>query len=198
VLFSLGFSRIMVLIQVVSFQGIVISIAPLFIHRDLSGGNVFFCLLMLVIRGFVIPWLLVFVVRKINVRREIEPYIGYHASLAAGLLLMVFSIYISRRFDLPVREGGPLALPTAITVMLTGLFLLMARRKAITMLIGYLMLENGIFLLGTSFSARSQHIVEFGILLDVLAGVMLMGIVLYNIQRAFDDIDTSLLRSLKD
>jgi hydrogenase-4 component E len=60
------------------------------------------------------------------------------------------------------------------------------------------MLENGIYLIGASLSKPSHRVVEFGILLDVLIGVMIMGIVLFNIQRAFDDTDTALLRKLKD
>ena len=60
------------------------------------------------------------------------------------------------------------------------------------------MMENGIYLVGTSISMRTHHIVEFGILLDVLAGVMIMAIILQNIKRTFDDVDTALLRTLKE
>jgi hydrogenase-4 component E len=78
------------------------------------------------------------------------------------------------------------------------MFLLMARRNAIAMVLGYIVLENGIYLVGTSFSVRAHHIVEFGILLDVLAGVMIMAVILQNIKQAFDDVDTALLRTLKE
>ena len=78
------------------------------------------------------------------------------------------------------------------------MFLLMARRNAIAMVLGYIMMENGIYLVGTGFSTRAHHIVEFGILLDVLAGVMIMAIILQNINQAFDDVDTALLRTLKE
>jgi hydrogenase-4 component E len=67
-----------------------------------------------------------------------------------------------------------LLLPTAIRSFGAGMFLLMARRNAIAMVLGYIMMENGIYLVGTTFSIRARHIVEFGILLDVLAGVMIM------------------------
>jgi hydrogenase-4 component E len=85
-----------------------------------------------------------------------------------------------------------------LSLLVTGMFLLMARRNAIAMVIGYIMLENGIYLTGTTFSTQARHIVEFGILLDVLAGVMIMAIILQNIKRTFDDVDTSLLRTLKE
>lgn len=89
---------------------------------------------------------------------------------------------------------------TAITTMASGFFLMMARRKAITQVIGYLMLENGIYLIGTALTKNSHtlYVVEFGILLDLLVGVMIMGIILHNINSAFDDVDTTLLGRLKD
>ena len=81
-----------------------------------------------------------------------------------------------------------------------GLFLMMSRTKAITQVIGYLMLENGIYLTGTALTKQTHtlYVVEFGVLLDLLVGVMIMGIILHNINRAFDDVDTALLGRLKD
>jgi hydrogenase-4 component E len=198
VLFALVSSRIVPLIKIIAFQGIAVSIFPLLLRPHLSWSSVLFSLVMVSVRGITIPLLLAFAVKRIAIKREIEPLIGYHASLLFGLLLIIFSVYLSGKFHLPLIHGSGFSLPTAITAFVSGLFLLVARRKAITMLIGYLMLENGIYLLGTSLSPQTHSIVEFGILLDVLAGVMIMGIILHNIQRAFDDIDTTLLRALKD
>jgi len=132
------------------------------------------------------------------IHREVEPIIGYHASLMAGLVLMVAATFVSPKFNLPQTSGHALLLPTAITLLAAGMFLLMARRNAIAMVLGYIVMENGIYLVGTSFSVRTHHIVEFGILLDVLAGVMIMAVILQNINQAFDDVDTALLRSLKE
>ena len=78
------------------------------------------------------------------------------------------------------------------------MFILIARRNAIAMVLGYIMMENGIYLVGTTFSVRALHIVEFGILLDVLAAVMIMAIILQNIKQTFDNMDTALLRTLKE
>ena len=89
---------------------------------------------------------------------------------------------------------------TAFTTLAGGLFLMMSRTKAITQVIGYLMLENGIYLVGATLTgkAHSLYIVEFGVLLDLLVGVMIMGIILNNINRTFDDVDTAHLEQLKD
>ena len=104
----------------------------------------------------------------------------------------------SHRFNAPATSASVLLLPTAIALLVAGMFLLMARRNAIAMVLGYIMMENGIYLVGTTFSVRALHIVEFGILLDVLAGVMIMAIILQNIKQTFDDVDTALLRTLKE
>ena len=196
-LFSFGSSRLPGLIKVLAFQGVVVSIVPLFIDHHMTGGGILFTMVTLTIRGIVIPLCIYLAIKKVAIHREVEPIVGYHASMLAGLGLIVGAIYVSHTFHVPA-SNSVLLLPTAITVLVSGMFLLMARRNAIAMVLGYIMMENGIYLVGTTFSAHARHIVEFGILLDVLAGVMIMAIILQNIKRTFDDVDTALLRTLKE
>ncbi len=198
VLFSFGSSRLPGLIMVVGFQGIVASIVPLFIGHDVSVGGMTFTLVTLLIRGIIIPLAIYIAIKRVSIRREVEPIVGYHASILCGLGLIVAVTYLNRQLNLPAISDYTLLLPTAIALLVTGMFLLMARRNAIAMVLGYIMMENGIYLVGTTFSVRARHIVEFGILLDVLAGVMIMAIILQNIKRTFDDVDTALLRTLKE
>lgn len=198
ILFSFGSSRLPSLIKVIAFQGIVVSLVPLFIGHDLTAGGVIFTQATLIIRGILIPLCIYMAIKKVRIRREVEPIVGYHASMLAGLALIVAAIFFSRKFNLPGIDQYALLPPTAIALLAAGMFLLMARRNAIAMVLGYIMMENGIYLVGTTFSMRALHIVEFGILLDVLAGVMIMAVILQNIKRTFDDVDTALLRSLKE
>ena len=198
ILFSFGSSRLPGLIKVLAFQGVVVSVVPLFIGHNMTGGGLLFTLVTLAIRGIVIPLCIYLAIKKVAIHREVEPIIGYHASLLAGLGLIVGATFASNKFDLPVSSASALLLPTAIAVLVAGMFLLIARRNAIAMVLGYMMMENGIYLVGTTFSVRALHIVEFGILLDVLAGVMIMAVILQNIKQTFDDVDTALLRTLKE
>lgn len=198
ILFSFGSSRLPALIKLVAFQGVVVSIVPLVVQPDLTAGGVVFTLTTMAIRGIVIPLSLHLAIKKVAIRREVEPIVGYHASILVGLAFIVAATWGSHQFQVPIANGGPLLLPAAITLLAAGMFLLMARRNAIAMVIGYIMMENGIYLVGTTFSIRTHHIVEFGILLDVLAGVMIMAVILQNIKQAFDDVDTALLRTLKE
>ena len=198
VLFSFGTSRLPALIKIIAFQGVAVSIVPLFISHGLSTGGIVFTLITLLIRGIVIPLCIYLAIKKVAIHREVEPIVGYHASLLVGLILIVAATFVSPKFNLPQSSNNALLLPTAITLLAAGMFLLMARRNAIAMVLGYIVMENGIYLVGTSFSVRAHHIVEFGILLDVLAGVMIMAVILQNIKQAFDDVDTALLRTLKE
>ena len=198
VLFSFGSSRLPGLIKVLAFQGVVVSIVPLIIGHDMTAGGILFTLATLTIRGIVIPLCIHFAIKKVAIRREVEPIVGYHASVLAGLGLIVAAMAVSHRFNAPSIGASVLLLPTSISLLVAGMFLLMARRNAIAMVLGYIMMENGIYLVGTTFSVRALHIVEFGILLDVLAGVMIMAVILQNIKQTFDDVDTALLRTLKE
>lgn len=202
VLLSLASNRMFALVKIMGLQGIMVSLVPLVIeqHSNLGSGGLIFFQIMILIKGLLIPGLLYFAVQKVAIKREVEPIIGYHASLFAGLMMILVSVYITDRLQLSLPGGHSLLLITAITTLAAGLFLMMSRTKAITQVIGYLMLENGIYLTGTALTKQTHtlYVVEFGVLLDLLVGVMIMGIILHNINRAFDDVDTALLGRLKD
>jgi hydrogenase-4 component E len=136
--------------------------------------------------------------KRITIKREIEPIIGYNGSVFLGLIIIIISIFIGNKFNFHINHHNTFLFPAGITTLTSGIFLIIARKKAITQVIGYLMMENGIYLLGLILSNHNLNIIEFGILLDLLVGVMLMGIVLHNINKTFDDIDTTLLKSLRD
>jgi hydrogenase-4 component E len=202
VLLSLGSNRLKALVEIMALQGIMVSFIPILLDYGSGArhGGIIFFQIMILIKGVLIPGLLYTAVRKIAIKREIEPIIGYHASLLAGLIIIIVSVSVTHRLQLTLPVGRELLLITAITTLAAGLFLMMSRRKAITQVIGYLMLENGIYLIGTALTKQSHtlYVVEFGVLLDLLVGVMIMGIILHNINHAFDDVDTTLLGSLRD
>lgn len=203
VLLSLRTNRLMALVKLMAFQGIMVSTVPLFSssEHEITFGLVLFFLFMVLVKGLCIPVMMAVAVKRVIADREIEPIIGYHASLFAGLIMIVFSMYLINHLQLSLLlPGHRLLLVTAVTTMGAGLILLMARRKAITQVIGYLMMENGIYLIGTALAGKIHHqyLVEFSILLDLLVAVLVMGIVLNDIHHTFDDVDTGLMGRLKD
>jgi hydrogenase-4 component E len=202
VLLSLASSRLSTLVKIMSLQGVMVSLTPLFLghYSTLGSGGLIFYQIMILIKGLLIPGLLFVAVKRVQITREIEPIIGYHASLFSGLGIMVLAITLTSKLHLSLPAGHGLLLTCAITTLATGLFLMVSRRKAITQIIGYLTMENGIYLVGTALTKQSHtlYVVEFGVLLDLLVGIMIMGIILHNINNAFDDVDTALLGRLKD
>jgi hydrogenase-4 component E len=99
---------------------------------------------------------------------------------------------------LPHPAPTALVVPVALATLLVGFLVLVTRRKAITQVVGYLILENGIFIFGQCLTSEMPVLVELGILLDVLVGVFVMGIAIHHISREFDDIDTDALTTLRD
>jgi len=202
ILLSLASNRLLSLVKNMAIQGFMVSLIPLLLerHSSIGSGGLIFFQVMILIKAVLIPGLLYVALKRISIKREIEPIVGYHASLFAGLVIILLSIFITDRLHLSVPDGNEMLLTTAITTMSAGFFLMMSRRKAITQVIGYLMLENGIYLVGTALTKHSHtiYVVEFGVLLDLLVGVMIMGIIMHNINHAYDDIDTDLLNRLKD
>jgi hydrogenase-4 component E len=205
VLLSLGSNRLVSLIKIMTFQGIVVSTIPLTMlfqehHSDIGAGNILIFQAMIIIKGILIPWFLFMALKKVKMRREIEPIIGYHASTFAGLFFILMSAFVADRFHAELNTEHILQLITAMTTLAAGLFLLMSRKKAITQVIGYLMMENGIYLIGSALAKQThtQYVVEFGVLLDILVAIMIMGIVLHNINSAYDGMNTDHLGSLHD
>jgi hydrogenase-4 component E len=202
VLLSLGSNRLMALVKIMAFQGIVVSLIPFFLehHGEMNTGSIILLQIMLLIKGVVIPGFMYAAVKKIKIRREIEPIIGYHASLFAGLIFILLGAFITNRLHISLPVENDLLMIAAVTTLAAGLFLLMSRRKAITQVIGYLMMENGIYLMGTALAKETHtlYVVEFGVLLDLLVGIMIMGIILHNINSSYNDVDTALLGQLKE
>jgi len=202
ILLSLASNRLMELVKIMAFQGIIVSIMPLALEHGHRFGfvSLSFLLIMWLIKGCVMPLALYFAVKKVSNLREVEPYIGYHASIFIGLALVMVAGFVSHRLAPYMPHTHGMLLPAALTTIGAGFLLMMSRHKAITQVIGYLMLENGIYLVGTALASEthSQYVLEFGVLLDLLAGVMIMGIVLYRISRSFDDMDTGMLHNLRD
>jgi len=145
-----------------------------------------------------IPYMLMRILRSGEIHKEVEPFIGFTASVLLGALTIVASFALSSRLTLPVPPMSDLVLPAALSTILIGLLTLVTRVTAITQVVGYLLLENGIFTFGLMLLKQTPLLVELGILLDVFVGVFIMAIVVYHIRREFDHMDTHLLDELKE
>jgi hydrogenase-4 component E len=201
-LFIVSTSRILTCIQGSAIQGLALGLLPLsFYAQDPHANGVhvlFISAGTLLLKAVIIPYLLSRTVRVANVRREVEPFVSLHFSVLIAAALVGMSFWLSSSLTLPRPAASVLIVPAALSTLLIGFLVLVSRHKAITQVVGYLMIENGVFIFGQTLTQEVPFVVELGILLDVLVGVFVMGIAIYTISRTFDDIDTDLLASLKD
>lgn len=199
-LLLLASSRLGAAIRAVALQGALLSLLALLLassghdlgHVLLVAGGAF------AIKALLIPWLMFRAIREMAIRREVEPLVGYVPSMILGGAGVVASFAFSRQLPLPTAEMHPFLVPTALATVWTGLLLVVSRRKAVTQVLGFLVLENGVFVFGLLLTDFMPVMVEAGVLLDLLAAVFVMGIVMFQINREFASLDTDALSSLKD
>jgi hydrogenase-4 component E len=153
--------------------------------------------LLLLIKGVAIPALLGAMRRRIGIEPRVAPYVNAETSLLIAGLLVLFAYLLARPWvmvsELPTREG----LPLAMGLLLVSLFIIVRHRKAITQVIGFLMLENAIALLAAVGTYGVPLLVELGVFLDALMGFLVMQIFVYQIHETFNTIDVDVLNRLR-
>ena len=194
----LASSRLGASIRVVAAQGMVLGLLPVLAHVDeLSLHFVAMAVGTIVLKGMVFPWLLFRALREAEVAREVEPYVGYITSILVGLIALAASFWLGGRLPLTTAGVSPLLVPSALFSILAGLFLIVARKRAVNQVLGFLVLENGIYTFGVGVVSETPFLVELGVLLDAFVAVFVMGIAVYHINREFDHIETDRLDQLK-
>ncbi len=194
----LGSSRIGTCIRVAALQGVLLGFLTLVASADLSLRAPILALASTGLKGVAFPWLLSRALRDAEVRREVEPFVGYNLSLLIGTATLAASLWLAARLPRPNPEVSSLVVPVALFTTLVGLFLITSRRTALMQVLGYLVLENGIYAFGVGLVEGTPMLVELGVLLDLFVAVFVMGIAVFHINREFDHIDTDRLTALKD
>lgn len=152
---------------------------------------------LVLFKAVAIPALLRNMLRRFGILPEVRPYVNTETSLLVAGGLVIFAYVVSRPLvaltRLPTRD----ALPIAMAILFVSLFIVVSRKKAITQVIGFLMLENGIALLAVAGTYGVPLLVEFGVFLDALMGYLVMQIFVYQIHETFDTIDVEQLARLR-
>ena len=197
-LFALGTSQILTVIHTVAAQGAILGLIPLLAHEHLTTPVVFAAVAAIVLKGIVIPNIMVRALRQAQIKREVEPLIGLLPSIILGALATAFALLVVRQLPLAEPHADTLLVPTSLATVIVGFILLTTRFKALTQVVGYLVLENGIFIFGMLLLEAMPFVVEMGVLLDLLVSIFVIGIVVNHINRAFSSMDTRRLVSLKE
>ena len=199
-LLVLGASRIRTIIYTVAAHGVVLSILPALFHGGLGGRELLVSLGALILKGVTFPRMLLRALADLPIRREIEPIVGFKSSLLLGALATAASIYLSARLPMLGSYGpsGRMLIAASFSTVFTGFLLLTTRMKAITQVLGYLVLENGIYIFGVLLLRSTPFLVEVAVLLDLFVAVFVMGIIIHHISREFTSLSTEHLSALKD
>jgi len=194
----LSSSRLSNCIKIGALQGVMVGLLPI----ASSGSELTYRVLAIAaviagMKGIVFPYILSRTLRESDTIKESHPYVGYTASIFTGILCLVASFWLDSRLNFPVAASSRLVIPVAFSMMMTGIFLIVGRRTAVNQVIGYLVMENGIYTFGLAIVRDVPLLVEFGVLMDMFMAVFVMGIAIYRINREFDHIDSDQLNTLK-
>jgi hydrogenase-4 component E len=195
---TLGTSRLGAAIRFAGMQGFLLGTALFVAHGQAGVRVALLAAATAALKGFAIPAILLRAMRNAAIRREIEPIVGFTASLILGALATGLSLAFSRSLPLTDAHADALVVPASFATVLTGFLVLTTRRKAITQVVGYLTLENGIFIFGLTLVEAMPFLVEIGVLLDLFVAVFVMGIIMDHISREFSSLSTEHLTSLRE
>lgn len=197
-LVALGSGRIRFVIRTVALQGMLLGLMVVLVEEPISAHHVLVALATIGMKGLIIPAMLQKAMRAVHIKREVEPFVGLIPSMLLGAVCTGLAVALSQSLPLKSGHGATLVVPASLATVLTGFLLLTTRLKAISQVLGYLVLENGIFIFGLLLFEAMPLQVEIGVLLDLLVAIFVMGIIMNHISREFSSLDTRRLSALKD
>ena len=186
------------LITWTAFQGVVLGLFALLSRWAHLTPDVFMVgLVALVLKGLVFPWIMLGAAKTVHAEREVEPYVGYIPSILIGLAALAVSLWLGTHLRIPGLDVSRLVVPATIFSVFCGQFLIVSRKKAIAQVVGFLVMENGAFILGVGTLYYAPFLVEIGVLLDLFVAVLIWTVLIRFMNRAFHHLDTHELRHLK-
>lgn len=154
--------------------------------------------LTFVLKVVLIPWLLYRVIRRLNVRWDVETLINIPTTMLVGIGLVIFSFSLALPISRLSSSMASGSLGIALACVLLSFMMMITRSKAVPQVIGFLSMENGLIFAATAVTNGMPMIVEFGIALDVLVGVLILGVFMFQIREQFDSLDIHNLETLKE
>jgi hydrogenase-4 component E len=194
----LGASRLRTIINAVALQGILLGVMIVVAQSRVTGWVLAMAAAAIVLKGVTIPRMLFHAIREVVQRREVEPLVGFVTSLMLGAVGTALAVLFSKTLPIAHEHAGSLIVPAALSTVLTGFLILTTRLKAITQVVGYLILENGVFIFGLLLVEAMPFLVELGVLLDLFVAIFVMGIIINKISREFSTVSTRKLSALKE
>jgi hydrogenase-4 component E len=190
-------NRMLTYLKVLAFQGVLLFVVVFLQLKEINPVNLALILLeTIVFKSVAVPLFMAYVLKRNNITRESEPFLPNFVSLIITTFIVVVTILLANQ----VKDThlDKIFFVVALSSLFTGLYFIATRRKIITHVIGYLIIENGVFVLSLAVGNEMPMLVNLGIMLDIFASVLILGIFLNKIGDVFKDIDVNQLSNLKD
>lgn len=190
-------NRLYTYVVILSFQGFVLFGVAFTELIEISVINLFFILFETVVfKALVIPAFLNFVIKKNNMTREAEPFVSNFISVIVVSSIIIGSFLLSNTVHDDQLKS--IFFVVALSALFTGLYIIITRRKIITHVMGFLVIENGVFVLSLAVGNEMPMVVNIGIMLDIFVSVLVLGIFINRIGDVLKDYDAEQLKQLKD
>lgn len=190
-------NRLMTYIKVLALQGVLLFFVVFIQLSEINTLNLVLILLeTIVFKSIAVPVFLSYLLKRNNITREAEPYLPNFVSLVITTFIVVITILISS--TIKDTHLDKIFFVVALSTLFFGLYLIATRRKIITHVMGYMVIENGVFVLSLAIGNEMPMLVNMGIMLDIFASVLILGIFLNRIGDVFKDVDVDQLSNLKD
>jgi hydrogenase-4 component E len=191
--------RLAALINLFALQGLSLSLSTLLVAALTHQGHLYgSAALTLGLKAILLPWVLHRLVRKLNVKRDIETLINVPSTLLVGIGLAVLAFNVSLPISQMASTVSRGTLGIALAVIMLSFLMMIARSKAIAQVVAFLSMENGLFLAATSATYGMPMVVELGIALDVLIGIVILGVFFFQIREQFDSLDVRHMERFTD
>jgi len=191
--------RILSLINLFALQGAVLALSTFVVAFSTNQHHLYYSAgLTLLLKVLLLPWLLHRLINRLNVRWDVETMINIPTTMLVGIALVIFSFNLAAPIA-QLSEGITRGLiGIALASVLLSLLMMLTRRKAVSQVVAFLALENGLFFAATSATQGMPLVVELGIALDVLVATFIFGIFFFQIRETFDSLDITHMEKLKD
>jgi hydrogenase-4 component E len=190
-------NRMLTYVKVLALQGVLLFLVAFLQLNEINTLNLVLILLeTIVFKAIAVPVFLAHLLKRNKITREAEPYLPNFVSLIITTTIVVATILLSNR----IKDSNldKMFFVVALSTLFTGLYFIVSRRKIITHVMGYLIIENGVFILSLAVGNEMPMLVNLGIMLDIFASVLILGIFLNKIGDVFKDVDVDQLTRLKD
>jgi hydrogenase-4 component E len=191
--------RILSLINLYAMQGLVLSLSTAIVASYSGQDHLYYsAALTLALKVLVLPWILHRLIRKLNVKWDVETMFNIPTTMLIGIGLVVFAFNLAAPISQMAGTVTKSTLGIAMASVLLSFLMMITRSKAIPQVVGFLSMENGLFFAATSATYGMPMVVELGIALDVLVGMFILGIFFFQIREAFDSLDLQHMEKLKE